>query len=145
MSTGVHWITPWEFPKNFNERNNRTRQGIVFPHKIAFLFGQFLTDIYRKRHRLANISKEFHLVYINKKIKRKIKLRAVELMAKFDDSCIGDLNYSVMNFEILFSKSALWDDYFRELSSIYMALHKGINFCRKQGKRKPWSHFAMYL
>ena len=42
-----------------------------------------------------------------------------------------------MNFEILFSKSALWDDYFRELSSIYMALHKGINFCRKQGQRKP--------
>lgn len=58
-------------------------------------------------------------------------------MAKFDDSCIGDLNYSGMNFEILFSKSALWDDYFRELSSIYMALHKGINFCRKQEKRKP--------
>ena len=112
-------------------------RGLFFPHKIAFLFGQFLTDIYRKPHRLANISREFHLVYINKEIKRKIKLRAVELMAKFDDSCIGDLNYSVMNFEILFSKSALWDDYFKELSSIYMALHKGINFCRKQGQRKP--------
>ena len=58
-------------------------------------------------------------MYINKEIKRKIKLRAVELMAKFDDSCIGDLNYSVMNFEILFSKSALWDDYFRAFIHLY--------------------------
>lgn len=64
-------------------------RGLFFPHKIAFLFGQFLTDIYRKRHRLANISKEFHLVYINKKIKRKIKLRAVELMAKLMIHVLG--------------------------------------------------------
>lgn len=46
-------------------------RGLFFPHKIAFLFGQFLTDIYRKRHRLANISKEFHLVCINKENKEK--------------------------------------------------------------------------
>lgn len=46
-------------------------RGLFFPKKIAFLFGQFLTDIYRKRHRLANISKEFHLVYINKENKEK--------------------------------------------------------------------------
>ena len=46
-----------------------------------------------------------------------------------------------MNFEMLFSKSALWDDYFRELSSIYMALHKGINFLPKTRKKETMISF----
>lgn len=50
-------------------------------------------------------------------------------MVKFDDLCIGDLNYFGMNFEILFLKLVLWDDYFREFLFIYMVLYKGINFC----------------